>query len=206
LVVALLGCLALARTGRAEPAKPEVAGQDGTDFIAEARLLSQLVACAGDAELPADWPSPAAQTALCAVARADREVSGALDRAHAAVFGARGSGRSAQVRGLSLRRRRPGDGAGDLSQRRRIHHHFPRNRGRRARVGTLTAKQLKASLDSTLEHLRCLFAVSHSKTTNLKAGSHSSLPGEIAFALVAFPSSTTSRCRCATSAWMRRAR
>ena len=53
-------------------------------------------------------------------------------------------------------------------------------------VSTLNAKQLKASLDSTLEHLRCLFAVSHSKTTNLKAGSHSSLPGEIAFALVAF--------------------
>ena len=53
-------------------------------------------------------------------------------------------------------------------------------------LAKLNRKQLKDSLDSTREHLRLLFAVSHSKTTNLRAGSRSSLPGEIAFALVAF--------------------
>ena len=53
-------------------------------------------------------------------------------------------------------------------------------------VGSIAAKDHRPSLDSTYDNLRRLFVVSHSKTTNLRAGSHSSLPGEIAFALVAF--------------------
>ena len=186
MLVALLGCLALARTGRAEPAKSEAAGSDGTDFIAEARLLSQLVACAGDAELPADFPS-------------------ALLKQHCA----RLHEQTAKYRARWIERTRPflarvvpADlpksvvypfGGGDLVTALAT---FPNadefttisleTAGDVRGLGALTAKQLKASLESNLEHLRCLFAVSHSKTTNLKAGSHSSLPGEISFALVAF--------------------
>jgi hypothetical protein len=185
LFFALLGCLALARIGRAEPAKPEAAGPDGTDFIAEARLLSQLVACAGDAELPADFPS-ALLKQHCA-----------LLREQTAKYRARWIERTRPF----LARVVPADlpksvvypfGGGDLVTALAT---FPNadefttisleTAGDVRGLGALTAKQLKASLDSNLEHLRCLFAVSHSKTTNLKAGSHASLPGEISFALVA---------------------
>ena len=184
----LLGCLATAGTGRAEPAKPEVADQERarTDFIAEARLLSHLVACAGDAGTPADWPSPLLKRHCV------------LLRDQMAKYRARWIERTRPF----LLRVVPADlpksvvypfGGGDLVTALAT---FPNadefttisleTAGDVRGVGSLTAKELKPSLDSTLEHLRCLFAVSHSKTTNLKAGSHSSLPGEIAFALVAF--------------------
>ena len=61
----------MGRSAHAEPAKPEAAGQDGGDFIAEARLLSHLVACAGDAEMPAGWPS-AVLKRHCALLREQR--------------------------------------------------------------------------------------------------------------------------------------
>jgi hypothetical protein len=185
----LLGSLALARTGRAELAKPEAAKQDGgdfADFIREARLLSQLVACVGDAEVPAGWPAPVLKSHC---ARLHEQI---------AKYRARWIERTRPF----LARVVPADlpksvvypfGGGDLVTALAT---FPNadefttisleTAGDVRGLGSLTAKQLKASLDSTLEHLRCLFAVSHSKTTNLKAGSHSSLPGEIAFALVAF--------------------
>jgi hypothetical protein len=50
----------------------------------------------------------------------------------------------------------------------------------------LSPRQVLESLQATRERLRCLFAVSHSKTTNLREGSHSPLNGEITFALIAF--------------------
>jgi hypothetical protein len=176
----------MGRIANAEPAKPEAAGQDGGDFIAEARLLSRLVACAGDAEMPAGWPS-AVLKRHCALLREQR-----------AKYQARWIERTRPF----LARVVPADlpksvvypfGGGDLVTALAT---FPNAdefttislelAGDVRGVPSLTPKQLKASLDSTLENLRCLFAVSHSKTTNLKAGSHSSLPGEIAFALVAF--------------------
>jgi hypothetical protein len=186
LVFALLGCLAPVRRGHAGPAKPEVAGQDSVDFITEARLLSQLVACAGDAKLPEGWPAPLLKSHCVKL------------REQTAKYRARWVERTRPF----LARVVPADlpksvvypfGGGDLVTALAT---FPNadefttisleTAGDVRGVSTLNAKQLKASLDSTLEHLRCLFAVSHSKTTNLKAGSHSSLPGEIAFALVAF--------------------
>ena len=189
LLLALLGCLALVRTAQAEPAKPEAAepnGTDFTDFIREARLLSQLVACAGDAELPASFPS-ALLKHHCA-----------LLREQTAKYRARWIERTRPF----LARVVPADlpksvvypfGGGDLVTALAT---FPNadefttisleTAGDVRGLDLLTAKQLKASLDSNLDHLRCLFAVSHSKTTNLKAGSHASLPGEISFALVAF--------------------
>ena len=177
---------ALARTGRAEPAKSETASPDATDFIAEARLLSQLVACAGDAELPTEFPK-------------------ALLKQHCA----RLHDQTAKYRARWIERTRPflarvvpADlpksvvypfGGGDLVTALAT---FPNadefttisleTAGDVRGLAALSAKQLQASLESNLEHLRCLFAVSHSKTTNLKAGSHASLPGEISFALVAF--------------------
>ena len=149
-------------------------------------MLAQLVACAGDAELPAELPS-------------------ALLKRHCTLL----HDQTAKYRARWVERTRPflarvvpADlprsvvypfGGGDLVTALAT---FPNadefttisleTAGDVRGVGSLTTKQLKDSLDSTLEHLRCLFAVSHSKTSNLKAGSHSSLPGEIAFALVAF--------------------
>ena len=184
----LLGCLVLARAARAEPAKPELAGEGGggTDFIAEARLLSHLVACAGDAETPTDWPN-ALLKRHCVLLREQT---------------ARYQGRWIERTRPFLLRVVPADlpksvvypfGGGDLVTALAT---FPNAdefttisleiAGDVRNVASLNNKQLKDSLDSTLDHLRCLFAVSHSKTSNLKAGSHSSLPGEIAFALVAF--------------------
>jgi hypothetical protein len=186
LLLALLGCFALARTARAEPPQPEAAGQDGADFIAQARLLSHLIACAGDAELPVDWPSPVLKRHCT------------LLREQTSKYRARWIERTRPF----LARVVPADlpksvvypfGGGDLVTALAT---FPNAdelttisleaAGDVRGVAALTAKQLKSSLDSNRDHLRCLFAVSHSKTTNLKAGSHSSLPGEIAFALVAF--------------------
>ena len=186
LVFALLGCLALVGSAHAEPAKPLAAGQDSSDFITEARLLFQLVACAGDAVLPEGWPVPLLKSHCIKL------------REQTARYRARWIERTRPF----LSRVVPTDlpksvvypfGGGDLVTALAT---FPNadefttisleTAGDVRGVPTLNAKQLEPSLNSTLEHLRSLFAVSHSKTTNLKAGSHSSLPGEIAFALVAF--------------------
>ena len=179
--------LAMAGAARAQPAKAEAAaGVAGTDFSAEARVLLKLVACAGDAELPEAWPKPLLKQHCVTLAdKAGKYRTRWVDR----------------VRPY-LARLVPADlpkrvvypfGGGDLVSALAT---FPaaeefttislETAGDIRGLASLTRKQLKASLDSTREHLRCLFAVSHSKTTNLKAGSHSSLPGEIAFALVAF--------------------
>jgi hypothetical protein len=182
----LLGCFLTARAAHAESADADVAGQGGADFVAEARLLSHLVACVGDAPLPEAWPTPLlkrhcerlreqtnkyrarwierTRPFLAHVVPADLPKSVVYPFGGGDLVTALATFPNAdEFTTISL------ETAGDV-------------RG----MGLLTKKQLQTSLDSTLEHLRCLFAVSHSKTTNLKAGSHSSLPGEIAFALVAF--------------------
>ena len=186
LLFGLLFCLGMEQTARAEPAKPEAAGQGGADFIAEARLLSRLVACAGDAELPTDWPSAVLKRHCVQL------------REQTAKYRARWIERTRPFLAQVVPAELPKSivypfGGGDLVTALAT---FPNadefttisleTAGDVRGLGSLTTKQLTTSLDSTLEHLRCLFAVSHSKTTNLKAGSHSSLPGEIAFALVAF--------------------
>ncbi len=182
MLFALLG-FALAGSAHADASSP--AASPG-DFIADARLLSRLVACAGDAELPTAWPSAElkhhctllhdlvskyrtrwidrTQPFLAKVVPTD------LPKAVVYPFGggdlvtALATFPNAdEFTTISL------EAAGDV-------------RG----VGSIAGKDLAPSLDSTFAHLRSLFAVSHSKTTNLRAGSHSSLPGEIAFALVAF--------------------
>jgi hypothetical protein len=172
--------------GAAEAGKPETPAQAGTDFAAEAQALFKLVACAGGADLPETWPRP-------------------LLRRHCAVLGEKvGEFRARWVDRIRpyLSRLVPGDlpkrvvypfGGGDLVTALAI---FPNaeefttisleTAGDVRGMASLTRRQLATSLDSTREHLRCLFAVNHSKTTNLKADSRSSLPGEIAFALVAF--------------------
>ncbi len=185
LAVALLGA---AGNARAQPAKPEAAGVGvaGSDFSAEARMLLKLVACAGDAELPEAWPKPLLKQHCVTLAdKVGKYRTRWVDR----------------IRPY-LARLVPSDlpkrvvypfGGGDLVSALAT---FPaaeefttislETAGDVRGLASLTRKQLEASLESTREHLRCLFAVSHSKTANLKAGSHSSLPGEIAFALVAF--------------------
>jgi len=194
LLAAVICLFGTARAGRAEPAKAEtpaaapavLAVPAGADFVAEAQMLLKLVACAGGAELPGDWPAPLLKKHCAALAeKVGKYRARWVDRARP-----------------YLARLVPGDlpkrvvypfGGGDLVTALAT---FPNaeefttisleTAGDVRGLALLTRKQLKASLDSTLEHLRCLFAVSHSKTTNLKAGSHSSLPGEIAFALAAF--------------------
>ena len=173
-------------SGRAEPAKPEAAAPAGTDFAAEAQTLFKLIACTGSAELPETWPNSLLKQHCTALAdKVGKYRTRWVDRARP-----------------YLARLVPADlpkrviypfGGGDLVTALAT---FPAAEeittvslelaGDVRGLASLTRKQLAASLDSTREHLRCLFAVSHSKTTNLKAGSHSSLPGEIAFALVAF--------------------
>ena len=205
LVFALLGGLAPLGSAHAEPAKPEATGQDGTDFITEARLLSQLVACAGDAVLPAGWPAPLLKNHCVRL------------REQTAKYRARWIERTRPF----LSRVVPADlpksvvypfGGGDLVTALAT---FPNadefttisleTAGDVRGVPTLNAKQLEASLNSTLEHLRSLFAVSHSKTTNLKAGSHPRCPAKSPSPWSPSPFSTTSRCRCAIFSWMRRA-
>src|SRR5664279_947673 len=55
-VFVLLG-FAFAGSARAEESTPAAPPGDVGDYIVDARLLSRLVACAGDAELPTTWPS-----------------------------------------------------------------------------------------------------------------------------------------------------
>jgi hypothetical protein len=183
---ALVGFLAVvggAASARAEDAKPVVAG---ADFAAEAKVLMKLVACAGDADLPDDWPKPVLkQHCLTLADKAGKYRTRWVDRVRPYL---------ARIVPTDLPKRVVYPfGGGDLVTALAV---FPNadelttisleTAGDIRGLGGLTRKQLKASLDETREHLRCLFAVSHSKTTNLKAGSHSSLPGEIAFALAAF--------------------
>lgn len=186
LAVALLGA---AGNARAQPAQPEAAtgvGAAGTDFSAEARMLLKLVACAGDAELPEAWPRPLLKQHCVTLAdKVGKYHARWVDRVRPYL---------ARLVPADLPRRVVYPfGGGDLVSALAT---FPaaeefttislETAGDIRGLASLTRKQLKASLESTREHLRCLFAVSHSKTTNLKAGSHSSLPGEISFALVAF--------------------
>lgn len=174
---------AFVSTARAqEPATAASAG----DFIIEARLLARLVACVGDAELPTSWPSDLLKRHC------------ALLRQHVGRYRARWIERArpflAEVVPADLPRRVVYPfGGGDLVTALAT---FPdaeelttislEAAGDIRGVPAIAGKDLAPSLESTLDHLRSLFAVSHSKTTNLRAGSRSSLPGEIAFALVAF--------------------
>ena len=190
-VFVLLG-FAFAGSARAEESTPAAppgdVGDVGDvgDYVVDARLLSRLVACAGDAELPTTWPS-AVLKRHCTLLRdqVTRYRARWIDRTRPflakvvpadvpkAVVYPFGGGdlltalatfpNADEFTTISL------ESAGDV-------------RG----VGSIAGKDIATSLDSTYDHLRRLLVVSHSKTTNLRAGSHSSLPGEIAFALVAF--------------------
>jgi hypothetical protein len=186
LAFTFLWALGLGQGARARAADAPTAAHSGADFIVEARQLFHLVACTGDAPLPEAWPSPLLRQ-HCKVLQdqTSKYRSRWIDRSRAllarvvpanlptAVVYPFGGGdlvtalatfpNAQELTTISL------EGAGDIRA-----------------MPTMDKKQLQTSLDSTREHLRCLFAVSHSKTTNLRAGSHSSLPGEIAFALVAF--------------------
>jgi hypothetical protein len=185
-VAGVLFLLAGVRPAHAGPTEPPAEAQNGTDFAVEAHLLSRLAACSGDAQLPADWP------------RAVLDRHCALLRGLVSKYRARWIERAQPFLGRLV----PADlpkamvypfGGGDLVTALAT---FPNAEefttislepaGDIRGLAKLNRKQLKDSLDSTREHLRLLFAVSHSKTTNLRAGSRSSLPGEIAFALVAF--------------------
>lgn len=176
-----LGACALALPPPAA-AQPDPAA--GADFLPEAKLLLTLVACAGDAELPEAWRTPSVTQHCAALA------------AEVARYRSRWLGRAAPY----LARIVPADvpkrvvypfGGGDLVTALAA---FPaadefttislEAAGDVRGVASLRKRDLLASLADTREHLRCLFAVSHSKTTNLKHGSRSSLPGEIVFALV----------------------
>ena len=184
-VCVLLG-FALAGSARAEEISPSASPGDLGDYIMDARLLSRLVACAGDAELPTTWPRDVLkrhctllhdQVSKYRTRWLDRTrpflakvVPADLPKAVVYPFGG-GDLVTAlatfpdadEFTTISL------ESAGDV-------------RG----VASIAGKDLAPSLDATYDHLRRLFVVSHSKTTNLRAGSHLSLPGEIAFALVAF--------------------
>jgi hypothetical protein len=158
--------------------------RDG-DFIADARVLMRVAACVGDVELPSSWPEPALREHC--------------DSLHAMV--ARYRTRWIERTQRYLARLVPANlpkrvvypfGGGDLFT---ALHAFPgaeeyttislENAGDVRGVAALDWQELVRSLESTRRYLRCLFAVSHSKTTNLRASSREALAGEITFALVA---------------------
>jgi hypothetical protein len=181
--LAALG-FAAAGTARAQVEKAEVA--PGADFAAEAKVLLKLVACTGDAELPEAWPKPLLKQHCATLADKVRK--------YRTRWLARARPYLARLLPVDVPKRVVYPfGGGDLVSALAT---FPaaeefttislETAGDIRGFAGLNKKQLKTSLDSTREHLRCLLAVSHSKTTNLKAGSRSSLPGEIAFALAAF--------------------
>lgn len=149
-------------------------------------MLMQLAACIGDSQLPAEWPTSLLQ-GHCAALRdlVDRYRKRWIERT-----------RSHLVKVV------PTDapkrvvypfGGGDLFT---ALHAFPAAEeyttisleaaGDIRNLAGLSRKQLLDNLATTRQHLRCLFAVSHSKTTNLREGSRSALAGEITFALIAF--------------------
>jgi hypothetical protein len=182
----LLAAVLLAAPGiaRAQPAKPEAPA--GAELAPEARVLMALVACAGGAELPETWPATLLKQHCRVLAeKADKFRRRWVDRVRPYL---------AQLMPADLPKRVVYPfGGGDLVSALAA---FPlaeefttislESAGDVRGLAALGKRQLRASLDATREHLRCLFAVSHSKTTNLKAGARSSLPGEIAFALAAF--------------------
>jgi len=162
------------------------ASQTGTDFLSDARLLMHLAACIGDAQLPSEWPTSLLQ-GHCTALRdlVERYRKHWLERT-----------RSHLVKVV------PADvpkrvvypfGGGDLFT---ALHAFPAAEeyttisleaaGDIRNLASLNRKQLLDNLATTREHLRCLFAVSHSKTTNLREGSRAAMAGEITFALIAF--------------------
>lgn len=160
--------------------------QAGTDFLPDARMLMQLAACIGDAQLPPEWPSSLLQGHCIALRDlVERYRKNWIER----------------TRGL-LTKVVPADvpkrvvypfGGGDLFT---ALHAFPSAEeyttisleaaGDIRNLASLSSKQLLDNLARTRDHLRCLFAVSHSKTTNLREGSRAAMAGEITFALIAF--------------------
>jgi hypothetical protein len=158
----------------------------GTDFLVDARILMQLAACMGDAQLPAEWPTSFLQ-GHCNALRdlVDKYRTRWIERTRSTL---------AKVVPADLPKRVVYPfGGGDLFT---ALHAFPaaeeyttislESAGDIRGLLGLNRKQLLTSLEATREHLRCLFAVSHSKTTNLRDGSRAALTGEITFALIAF--------------------
>ncbi len=157
----------------------------GTDFIAEARVLMRVAACVGNVALPASWPEDGLRQHCDALrAMVARYRSRWIERTQSYL---------AQLVPPDLPKRVVYPfGGGDLFT---ALHAFPsaeeyttislENAGDIRGVAALDWEDLGPSLASTRRYLRCLFAVSHSKTTNLRASSHAALAGEITFALVA---------------------
>jgi hypothetical protein len=149
-------------------------------------MLMQLAACIGDAQLPAEWPTSLLQghcTALRDLVERYRKRWIERTRSHLVKL----------VPTDVPRRVVYPFGGGDLFT---ALHAFPAAEeyttisleaaGDIRNLTGLDPKELLDNLATTRRHLRCLFAVSHSKTTNLRAGSRSALAGEITFALIAF--------------------
>ena len=168
------------------PAAPPASPSAGTDFLGDARILMQLAACIGDAELPPEWPTSLLRDHCHALRElVDRYRTRWIERTRSTL---------AKVVPADLPKRVVYPfGGGDLFT---ALHAFPaaeeyttislESAGDVRGLLGLNRKQLISSLEATREHLRCLFAVSHSKTTNLREGSHAAMTGEITFALIAF--------------------
>ena len=151
----------------------------------DARVLMRLAACLGDAPLSDAWPKAALQSYCRSLQDLiDRYRANWLDRTRAHL---------AQVVPADLPKRVVYPfGGGDLFT---ALNTFPdaeeyttislERAGDIRNLASISAAQILISLQSTRERLRCLFAVSHSKTTNLRAGARDVLNGEITFSLVA---------------------
>lgn len=158
----------------------------GADFVAEARLLTRLAACVGDGVLPSAWP------ALGVRAHCD-SLQVLVERYRRRWIAPTQSYLSKLVPGDLPKRVVYPFGGGDLFT---ALHAFPsaeeyttislEDAGDIRGLARLDWADVEDSLASTRQHLRSLFAVSHSKTTNLRAGTRAALPGEITFALIAF--------------------
>jgi hypothetical protein len=182
-MLAVLWVLAAGRPARGD--EPAPAGQGGVDLAADARLLTRLAACTGEVPLPESWPV-SVMSSHCHSLQAliDKYRTRWIERTRSHL---------AKIVPATLPKRVVYPfGGGDLFT---ALHAFPNaeeyttisleRAGDIRNLASLGRKQIATSLASTREHLRCLFAVSHSKTTNLRAGSHAALTGEITFALVA---------------------
>lgn len=169
-------------TEAAPPPSPSV----GTDFLSDARMLMQIAACIGDAQLPSEWPSSVLQS-HCAALRdlVERYRKNWIERTRALLT-------QAVPADVPKRVVYP-FGGGDLFT---ALHAFPaaeeyttislESAGDIRNLASLSRQQLLDNLARTRDHLRCLFAVSHHKTTNLSEGSRAAMASEITFALIAF--------------------
>jgi hypothetical protein len=158
----------------------------GTDFVADARMLMQIAACIGDAPMPPEWPALLLRTHCDALRDlVERYRKRWIERTRELLV---------KVVPADLPKRIVYPfGGGDMVT---ALHAFPaaeeyttislEGAGDIRNLQSLDQKRLAEALQSTRDHLRCLFAVSHSKTTNLREGARSALAGEITFALVAF--------------------